>query len=1068
MLSSGSSTDSITQLDDRIMKLHRWLSSHPYSHPERRYYLLNLANVRLDRLNLLHTNEDLDNAILHFTEVVLLPLHPSDKTGSNVVLCLSILAKALLARFQITRQPGDLESSIDYFHYLLNLDLPLGVRKDVTVGLVKALGSHVELEVGNTTHSTEMLVLCRELLTLDSPGGHLVDAIVILKNLAVAASGESWEEPLDQVIEYMREAIEMCPSGSHSASTALAQTLTIRFMQTHSTGDLHEAIVLADRVIASQPLGDGQNKDKLDALFLSAELSVLRFSVYENSQNLEGAISRIRDSLVYHPPGHNLHSILIQYLADLTKKRSSYFHLTMHPQSANSDTSQEMGASAPQLIGTSDGGPVGWDATFHIRGACSLTTIDQQIQHLEELLSGTVTVTSRHEEYLCALADWNYTRFDRTDDITDLEKSIEWRQMQLASTQRSLSLHAHLTDLGFDLFQAFKRNHRISFLEESILLLRHVIKLGDADARGVVHRLALGGLHRCLLWRWRLIRHREDLDEAILLLQMSINHECSNPPDKLQDACNWANLARRTVHSSVSTAYETAMSWMERSLVFAPTLHTKHAHLVAIQETNKMPLAYASYRVEIGHLEQAVETLEQGRALLWSEMRGLRTSIDQLSVANPALATKLAITNRDLETVTMSIPLEGNGGTDGSSAQGEGGMDMFGQLLKKQRTLLDERDILTSKIQALPGFENFLKTPSFDTLRAAAERGPVIIVNHCEWRSDIIITLHHSPPFLIATPKDFYDRANELADRLSDTRKKHRLESLQYQRTLCSVLKGLYELVGQPVISKLRELNIPEQSRVWWCPTSVFCSLPLHAMGPIPSQDKVKRYFSDVYISSYTSTLSALIKSREPGEQTSDLPSLLVIAPPDKSLPGVKEEIGVIKQVLGGSIRNLILEEATSENAAETLRHHRFAHFACHGVLEAGKPFDASFMLLGHNRLTLLDIVRSQLPAAEFALLSACHTAELTDGSIADEALHLTAAMQYCGFRSVVGTMWAMADTDGRDLAHYFYQSMFSSEDQRVPYYERSAKALRDAAQKLRRERRVGLERWVNFVHYGA
>ncbi|KAI0248460.1 CHAT domain-containing protein [Lactifluus subvellereus] len=783
------------------MKLQRWLSSHPYSHTERRYYLLNLANVRLDHHKLLHTNEDLDNAILHYTEAVLLPLRPLDNTGPDIISCLFLLARTLHIRFLSTRQPGDLKSSIEYLRHLLNLALPPRVREDITVELVRALGVYVKLEAGSRTHSAEeILVLCRELLALNISGGHLVNVIVILGSLAVAASRENWEEPLDQVIEYMREAIEMCSSESYMAYavalTTLAQTLTLRFTRKYSIGDLQEAI-------------------------------------------------------------------------------------------------------------------------------------------------------------------------------------------------------------------------------------------------------------------------------AILLLQKSIDHESGNPSDKLQDACTWAFLARATAHPSVSTAYQIAMSWMQRSLVFAPTLHTKHAQLTAIQQNN-MPLAYASYRVEASDLEQAVETLEQGRALLWSEMRGLRTSIDRLSVANPALATKLAIINRDLETLTMSIPIEGNRGTDGSSAQGEGGIDMFGQLLEKQRTLLDQRNILTSQIQELPGFENFLKTPSFDTLRAAAERGPVIIVNHCRWRSDILIVLHHSPPFLITTPEGFYNQAKKLAERLLDTRKKHRLESLQYQRTLHSVLKKLYELVGQPVINKLRELNIPEQSRVWWCPTSVFCSLPLHAMGPIPSQDKVKKYFSDMYISSYTPTLSALIKSREPGEQTSDSPSLLVIAPPDKSLPGVKEEIGVIKQVLGGSIRNLILEEATSENAGGTLRHHRFAHFACHGVLEAGKPFDASFMLQGHDRLTLLDIVRSQLPAAEFALLSACHTAELTDGSIPDEALHLTAAMQYCGFRSVVGTMWAMADTDGRDLTGYFYKSMFSSEDQGVPYYERSAKALRDAVQKLRREKRVGLERWVNFVHYGA
>ncbi len=59
------------------------------------------------------------------------------------------------------------------------------------------------------------------------------------------------------------------------------------------------------------------------------------------------------------------------------------------------------------------------------------------------------------------------------------------------------------------------------------------------------------------------------------------------------------------------------------------------------------------------------------------------------------------------------------------------------------------------------------------------------------------------------------------------------------------LVEPLYELVGEPVVEKLRMLGIPEQSRIWWCPTSVFCSLPLHAMGPIPSGDTSERYFSD-------------------------------------------------------------------------------------------------------------------------------------------------------------------------------------------------------------------------------
>jgi CHAT domain-containing protein len=264
-----------------------------------------------------------------------------------------------------------------------------------------------------------------------------------------------------------------------------------------------------------------------------------------------------------------------------------------------------------------------------------------------------------------------------------------------------------------------------------------------------------------------------------------------------------------------------------------------------------------------------------------------------------------------------------------------------------------------------------------------------------------------------------------------------------------------------------KKLNIPEQSRIWWCPTSVFCSLPLHAMGPIQSDGSQKLYFSDLYIPSYTPTLSALIESRKPSAHKFERPSLLLVAQPDESMPGAWDEMSLI-QGLKTTVTTLTSKKATPSAVMNRLQDHRFAHFSCHGTLETGKPFDASFKLYDGRCLTLLEIIRSRLPSAEFAFLSACHTAELTDESIADEGLHLSAAVQYSGFRSVVGTMWAMADIDATALAKNFYGSLFSERWQDVPYYERTAEALRDAVQELRRKKKVTTERWVNFVHYGA
>ncbi|KAH8990044.1 hypothetical protein EDB86DRAFT_2779224, partial [Lactarius hatsudake] len=116
----------------------------------------------------------------------------------------------------------------------------------------------------------------------------------------------------------------------------------------------------------------------------------------------------------------------------------------------------------------------------------------------------------------------------------------------------------------------------------------------------------------------------------------------------------------------------------------------------------------------------------------------------------------------------------------------------------------------------------------------------------------------------------------------------------------------------------------------------------------------------------------------------------------------------------------LVSEKATPTTVVAGLRNHRFVLFVCHGLLETGKPFDASFELHGDN-LTLLQIVRSKLPVAVFVFLSACHTAEPTEGRNGDEGLHIAIAIQLCGCPERHRTTWAMADTNGVDLTKHVF-----------------------------------------------
>ena len=619
---------------------------------------------------------------------------------------------------------------------------------------------------------------------------------------------------------------------------------------------------------------------------------------------------------------------------------------------------------------------------------------------------------------------------------------------------------------------------RIFCLENRELLLgdHHVAR---GYVRNIPRRRVLEGrffavqkLISSLFVRFNLLHPIEEFNEIMPPFPMAVNDERASAPGRFPISCEWARIVRLAGHTSTSAVYDCAISLMQDILTFAPTLDIQHSRLVAMRDRyENLSLDYASYLVSTGQLQRAIETLEQGRALIWSEMRGLHSNlIDQIRAMDSHLADDFAAVNRDLKMLVLTVSADNS---DDNRDDGTVGMDLFGHLVVRQRKLVDDRNKLISQIQVLPGFETFLKSASFDKLNSAAARGPVIIINHSRWRSNIIILHHTFPPSLISTTDDFYDRTNNLRDQLLDARK-NGLDSKLYDNALGYVLKELNELVGQPVIQRLNELKVPEQPRVWWCPTSVFCSLPLHAMGPIPQLDGRPRYFLDLYIPSYTPTLSTLIESNNTGLDTLEMPSILLVSPPDASLPGASGEMRAV-QARSFQVTTLSSETANPSTVLEHLRDHRFIHIVCHGKLEQGKPFDSSFKLYGGRRLSLLDILRSQVPEAEFAFLSAGQTAALTEESIADESIHLTAAMQYCGFRSVVGTMWELLDIDGEDIAKNFYKTVFSDRKQ-GRYYEKTAEALRDAVihlrekkqKKQRRETSMTLERWVNFVHYGA
>ncbi|KAH9962739.1 CHAT domain-containing protein [Lactifluus volemus] len=1033
----------LSKIEEEIDTHQIVLSSLPRFHPRRAEFLKKLAMWRFEHFKISASRGQLDQSILHWTEIIL--LLRSGPTLATAPSALRILAIRLRLRWQRFNQPDDIKNCVNYHRYLRDQRLQdVYTSHDIiTSDLVRALGEQVESQSRSDNimeNIKEMMILCLELLNSDNlplATGAFASLIEVIAKCHYAR-----REFQDKGIECLREATIRFPSSRHLLYF-LGRLLVMRFYENgFANDDYSEAIASLNRAITlASDLPEDTEIDRLivqGSLWMIASASFIRSTIFGHPEYLEEAIHHNRRYLSssWVPLDDPRRVEVSRTLAVLVDRRILF---TSYP-----------GFSDP-------------DPSFDLSTLSSLT------ESIPEPNSWTSDQWNRHYQPLGSIyaAIVNGSEIVENEEILKYCRKLADSRRRVSSSNLPLGPSLPFLTLSKILVHAFKSTDKIEYLDESIAVLRDGLK---TRYKWPAQQLLINSLISSLTSRLYRLERREDLKDLMQLFVKAVDDTSMMKLMRFDLSRAWAKTAHVFNHPSVTTAYEKAFSLLQDYLFYSPTLETQHSRLVSMHVfVGDLTSEYASYQVDTGQLNRAIETLERGRALLWSEMRSFRTSTDRLAAVDLALAEEFVAINSKLEQVTTSIVPYGITQREGSGGEGSGRLDSFGPLVEKRQKLVDDREKLISRIRALPDLDNFLKPPSFDALRSAALRGPVIITNSCKFRSDILILFHNSPPSLITTADDFHDRALQLGDRLVKDRKKYSLESKQYQKALRSVLKDLYELVGRSVVEEFRKMKIEEQSRVWWCPTSVFCHLPLHAMGPIPSDDGVKRYFSDLYISSYTPTLSALIESRKSagslGGQSSSKPSILLVAQPE-SLRYAIPEIWTIQR-LDATVTSLISKEATPRSVVESLRNHQFSHFVCHGSLERGKPLDASLRLYEGESLTLLDIVRSQLPSAEFAFLSACHTAELTEESIDDEALHLAAAMQYCGFRSVVGTMWATVDQGGQTLIKDFYKILLSSDEPGVPYHERSARALWDAVRNLRREG-ASLEQWVNYVHYGA
>jgi CHAT domain-containing protein len=131
------------------------------------------------------------------------------------------------------------------------------------------------------------------------------------------------------------------------------------------------------------------------------------------------------------------------------------------------------------------------------------------------------------------------------------------------------------------------------------------------------------------------------------------------------------------------------------------------------------------------------------------------------------------------------------------------------------------------------------------------------------------------------------------------------------------------------------------------------------------------------------------------------------------SIPKVKDEVRRVRArfdtaevsvtVLNDTAVHPIVSEILA-SLTETQMH--VLHLACHGAQKTN-PLSSAFIFRDDD-LTIQDLMKTKMNHAWLTFLSACQTAKGSQDQ-PDQAVHLAASMLFCGFKSVIATMWSVS-----------------------------------------------------------
>jgi tetratricopeptide (TPR) repeat protein len=456
--------------------------------------------------------------------------------------------------------------------------------------------------------------------------------------------------------------------------------------------------------------------------------------------------------------------------------------------------------------------------------------LNECVELLEHVMEMAV-VHSSHWMYAAAnLLEAYHLRYKATEDVRDLDRAIALLPPLKKTTQdRATNAPNELFRAGDAFLSRFLVTGTLDDLEQATMLHQEAAAYDSAHHNHETRNAYATTLRT----RYEVLHEEESAAKALEMQKKAIAALSEMHPDRPSLECGLARIrlcvdptpthvseafdhVLGALNSDYCPAYKRLKSVLEvlaylsthmpilgcenalkLSVVYSTSIDLlpqvasfglePRARLAVMTGAGQFTIQGAVHAISIGQLDQALEMLEAGRSVFWTQGLRLRTPFTDLPRVIGDRLTKI--------TYALSRPP-----LEGSDKDHE---------LSRRRKLGNEFQAVLAEARLEPGFEDLLKNVSFEALARAASHHPVLVLVAGDASGHAIIVSENAQCMLVGLP-----RATNKALRALATRVEARIKTVRSLRGIRrvqatdaqphDVYKQLWTLVMRPIVEALR------------------------------------------------------------------------------------------------------------------------------------------------------------------------------------------------------------------------------------------------------------------------